>query len=780
MVRARPRVSFLATLTLLSLLCPPLLAQTWEIEVLDNGRQLSDVTDRSMRVDALGHPHIAYGCNGLHYAWHDGAAWHDEEVAFWHGHDAVGASLALDATGFPHVTYRDPADSVLTYAYKNDAGWQYEAVDSVRSGALLALDSSDRPHISFTDPTSGELRYARRDPTGWHFQTVDGDGYASGFALDSSGYPHISYRHGVYPEEPYTLNYAYLDGMGWHVQTIEPVGGHGGGSSLVMDATGLPHVSYYEHLGRVVKYACLVGTSWYIQIVDTVPNGYAETSLALDVSGCPRIAYTKNLDLKFAHLIGSSWHTETVDPVEEVTSASLALDSLGNPHIGYYSGHSGVLRYTSADSSGRWWQSHIVNSRRHVGDRTSLALDGSGNPHVSYRAGTYVGAGTLLYMRQGGSIACGQAVADMGAFDDTECTSLALDASDSPHIAFSDYSSLKYAYADTDGWQVQTVTWYGRDPSLALGSDGHAHVSYGGMSPESCLGFASEDETGWHLEAVDSRMVLYTSLDLDQAGYPHISYYDAVNEDLRYAYEDSAGWHVETVATQGDVGRYSSLALDALGFPHICYAQYDVPRLKYVYRDATGWHGEDADSRPCEHISLALDAEGRPHVSYYDASDRILRYVFRDTVGWHTQIVDSQNSQGSVGRYTSLALGSDGRPHITYWDVGSYSLKYAHMAGLPAQDDPFLPMRITAVDVWPNPARGILHARLVAPEGQGTVRLTVVDLLGRRVMSLQQEEAIGPEDSITLRLPDSVPTGQYFVKVEGDGSRQFVPITVVK
>jgi len=56
----------------------------------------------------------------------------------------------------------------------------------------------------------------------------------------------------------------------------------------------------------------------------------------------------------------------------------------------------------------------------------------------------------------------------------------------------------------------------------------------------------------------------------------------------------------------------------------------------------------------------------------------------------------------------------------------------------------------------------------------------VVDLLGRRVMSLQQPEAMSAEGTITLRLPESVPTGQYFLRVEGDGSRQFVPITVVK
>ncbi len=68
----------------------------------------------------------------------------------------------------------------------------------------------------------------------------------------------------------------------------------------------------------------------------------------------------------------------------------------------------------------------------------------------------------------------------------------------------------------------------------------------------------------------------YTSLALDSAGYPHISYYDETNGNLKYARRDAAGWRIETVASDGDVGQYSSLALDATGNPHISY--WDVTR----------------------------------------------------------------------------------------------------------------------------------------------------------------------------------------------------------
>jgi hypothetical protein len=173
---------------------------------------------------------------------------------------------------------------------------------------------------------------------------------------------------------------------------------------------------------------------------------------------------------------------------------------------------------------------------------------------------------------------------------------------------------------------------------------------------------------------------------------------------------------------------------------------------------------------------LALDASGRPHIAYYDGDDADLKYAFKDAAGWHIQAVDAE---GYVGEYCSLRLDSAGRVHICYQGGGS-ALKYARMLIPPAVATPTSPLHITAVAVWPNPARGVVHANLAEEEGHGVVRLTVVDLLGRRVMSLQQPEAMGAEGTITLRLPESVPTGQYFLRVEGDGSRQFVPITVVK
>jgi hypothetical protein len=272
-------------------------------------------------------------------------------------------------------------------------------------------------------------------------------------------------------------------------------------------------------------------------------------------------------------------------------------------------------------------------------------------------------------------------------------TSLALDAMGNPHISYFDITngSLKYVTKANGGWlppenvdtEVDSFDVVGLYTSIEIDAEGIPHISYLADTPHLDLRYAVRIGGSWSVETVDSTgdVGYFSSLALDPQGNPHISYFDATNNFIMYATKQGTSWTKMAVDSLGGPFCYTSIAVDALGVPHISYRYYSEADLMYAVKIGGVWSRRtiDANGVVGYYTSIAIDFLGNPHISYYDLWHNDLKYAKRQDGIWSFETIDDT---GVVGSYTAIALDAEGNPHISYWDETNGDLKYAVKDGI--------------------------------------------------------------------------------------------------
>lgn len=319
---------------------------------------------------------------------------------------------------------------------------------------------------------------------------------------------------------PVLLLSASLLHGGWDA---EPAGGgYATWVSLAVDASGNVHASRNtDSLDNQLGYSKKEGGVWSHQVVDTGLGDDGYTSLALDSLGRPHISYQKSAsrDLNFASWTGSSWSLQVVDSSGSVGYyTSLVIDSSDHRHVSYQDSTNLDLKYAYFD--GVSWSTTTVDSVGSVGIHTSIALTPSGEPCISY-------------------------------YDATN-------------------TRVKLACRSGGVWSMEEVDPDGSGPTaLAITTAGVPVVAYRGAAG---LRYAGKPGASWAIQAFGTGTnVQFADISLDSLSRPHIAYNTGV--DIRYAGWTGSQWYHSLIATNAGAtsGRHVAIALDGAGIPSVAY-----------------------------------------------------------------------------------------------------------------------------------------------------------------------------------------------------------------
>jgi hypothetical protein len=267
------------------------------------------------------------------------------------------------------------------------------------------------------------------------------------------------------------------------------------------------------------------------------------------------------------------------------------------------------------------------------------------------------------------------------AYHDHQGQSFDLAKGDAVYLRRDDAGWISIPAADDghDGWDNRiTVDATGRPHMVGIDPlefDGSG-IEYYGLS----------DDGTWMVEQLGSGPQTYkyaTSVAVDPAGTPWISYHDGSTGELKLARRTADGWDIETVDDRGDTGLFSELAIDAGGGQHISYFEKvddSSGTVRYAFRPdvETAWEYADVDTLDAMFFgftgarnitSLALDQDQRPWIAYSD--ELVLKLAEPADGEWQLETIAETSIDAPFGQIVSLDVDGSGRPHIAYSIISS-------------------------------------------------------------------------------------------------------------
>jgi hypothetical protein len=390
-------------------------------------------------------------------------------------------------------------------------------------------------------------------------------------------------------------------------------------ASIVVDASGDPHVAYFDPTTNSCKYAVRTGGAWTTDIVEagTVYTYFRAPSIDLDSQGTPHISYTCSVAgdslVIHAYKPGATWIQEIAcDSIEIAINPSLVIDALDQEHI-VYSRYDGVINLLHCWKSGLVWYTETVDQ----GDLQAVAIDHSGDFHTAYRGWDGL---TLQEMRHARKTGTSWVLDTLLTIENP--TGIAVDAFGKPHVLSRSGSALDYSWRSGGGW---------------------AHEAIGTTSLNSEI----------------------SAIGIDWRGNPVVVFTDYMSSWIRWYYKwNQDTWYPDLIDIDGEVcvGTDPTLAFDRNGHPRVVYHQSGV--LYYAEgtdSDVTGASSDTAPGigivlyqnfpnpfNPMTTIRFSLDSEETITLRIYDVSGSLVSTLInrRITPGVYSEVWQGKDANG--------------------------------------------------------------------------------------------------------------------------------------
>ncbi|KTD48352.1 hypothetical protein [Legionella quateirensis] len=255
------------------------------------------------------------------------------------------------------------------------------------------------------------------------------------------------------------------------------------------------------------------------------------------------------------------------------------------------------------------------------------------------------------------------------------------------------FTSISYALGNNIvAVDVDGVT--GQYTSIALDSQGFPTISYYDATEQKlkvahCFTRTCNQFNSIVTPDAATSIGKYTSIALDGAGNPVISYYDETNSALKVLHCGnsvcSTGNTIATPDNTGTVGMYTSVTVDKNNFPVVSYYDSTNGKLKILHcGNAACTVGNtivkpDLSSSNGVQSSVKLNSSGNPVVAYFDFTNSSLKIVRCGNSACNSgNSITTVDATGDVGRYPSLMLDSNQYPVVSYLDSTNGKLKVLH------------------------------------------------------------------------------------------------------